>query len=109
MSNAVENRISAPGDMVASQMESHARTISRALESCSSGTVVLDLEQVGFVDCKGLAYIESVARELGAQGRALHLRTPNDQILNLLRVAWLPPNVVICGPNALAESPGVRP
>jgi anti-sigma B factor antagonist len=54
--------------------------------ACATGTVVLDLAGVTFMDSTGLAVILRAAKELAGRGSDLVLRAPTPTVLRVLTV-----------------------
>ena len=66
--------------------------------------MVVDLEQLVFADSSLMLDLAALAQRLRAGGRALLLRGPQPQILNLIELVGLHrlPGVHLVGPRALA-------
>ena len=75
-------------------LEADAEQIKRALLDTSAetlGRVVLDMEQIHFVDSRGLEVLVEVTEEMSESGQALKLCAANKTVREVLELTELAP------------------
>ena len=63
------------------------RLVEAAGQDC--GVMIVDLDQVGFIDSSGLGVLVGALRRLREQGREMHVVCTREQILKIFRITGL--------------------